>query len=411
MKGNGDKRNATRQTIPRDPRNPQDHLNSGYEEQPSLDFYIPSCGIRDADEALFRLFDEDIGFVVDRRSARDKTLDPKKPFVVFAAGERFAVAKKLKPPRNTQGSLILPAISIRKTGITQESADMTSRGMNQHTGNIIVRRRLSSDDRNYQNLINKLALKNRGLTEKSLRTQGEFGPDEYKGTKEGGFLESHNKDNIWEILSIPQPQFYTISYDVTFWTDKVRHLNDLVEKFMVSYLPQGKSFKLMTPKGYWFIATVNEGSHSDNFDDYTEEERILRYTFSIDVRAYLLVPEGDTDEIPIRRWLSSPNISFDIEKLNNEVISKETLDNLEAKRESAKGIFSLTDINGTPETSKSTGEKTPTTNERLRVRKVYMDESGNRKDKYVQILEPNEKSGETIYRASDFESFERFLKD
>ena len=57
------KENVTRQNIPQDPRNPKDHLDSGYESQPSLDFTIPPVGIEDIDFALHRLFDTLICFL------------------------------------------------------------------------------------------------------------------------------------------------------------------------------------------------------------------------------------------------------------------------------------------------------------------------------------------------------------
>ena len=51
--------NNTRQNIEQDPRNPVDHLNAGYENEPVDDFYIPPCGIEDADLALKNLFFKD----------------------------------------------------------------------------------------------------------------------------------------------------------------------------------------------------------------------------------------------------------------------------------------------------------------------------------------------------------------
>ena len=53
--------NIVRQNIPQDPRNPKDHLDSGYEEAPS-EFNIPPCGIEDCDFAIFDLFDKTIPF-------------------------------------------------------------------------------------------------------------------------------------------------------------------------------------------------------------------------------------------------------------------------------------------------------------------------------------------------------------
>lgn len=398
-----DPNNIIRQTISQDPINPKDHLDSGYEESPSLDFTIPSCGIRDVDEAMFRLFDKDIGFIVDRLASSNKERNPRKPFVIFAAGERFAMAKKLKPPRSKQGNLILPAIAIRKVGMTQNYDDMISRGINQTTGNLVIKRKLSSEfDRDYQGLINKLAMQNMISPPSSTRQVGEFGPDRYKGTLEGGILEPHLGNNVWEIITIPQPQFYTMSYEVTFWTDKMINMNEMIEKVMSSYLPQDKTFKLVTPKGYWFVAYVKEMSAENNFDDFSEEERTIRYTFNMDVKAFLLAPQGDTDKVPVRRWISSPNIVFDVHSYNSSITTKEKAEALE--KQNSGDLFTLTDLNVDPKEVQN-----PTTLEKLRSRKIYMNPDGSKHGKYVKIIETNEKQGETIYRASDIKTLEKYI--
>jgi hypothetical protein len=118
------KENVTRQNIPQDPRNPKDHLDSGYENSPSLDFTIPPVGIEDIDIAIHRLFDKTIGFNTFVMSATKGPQNIKKPYVIFATGERFALAKRLKPPRDKNKVLILPAISIRRTSVEQTPDDI-----------------------------------------------------------------------------------------------------------------------------------------------------------------------------------------------------------------------------------------------------------------------------------------------
>ena len=70
------------------------------------------------------------------------------------------------------------------------------------------------------------------------------------------------------------------------------------------------------------------------------------------------------------------------------------------------GTFALTDIERDPNT-----KQTPTTDERYLVRKDVIDaRTGNKRPRYVSILESNEKKGETVYRASDIETLEQFIK-
>jgi len=56
-------------------------------------------------------------------------------------------------------------------------------------------------------------------------------------------------------------------------------------------------------------------------------------------------------------------------------------------------------------------KQTPTTDEKFAVKKDIIDPlTGTKRVRYVSILESNEKKGETVYRASDIETLEEFIK-
>jgi len=395
--------NETRQTIRRDPRNPEDHLDSGYEgDSSSTEFLIPPCGIEDADVALFNLFDRDIGFTDRSISSANKKVAIKKPFVIFATGERFAVSKRLRPPRDKNKKLMLPAISIRRTSFTQTPEDITGRGINQFTGTLQIKRRLNKDvDQDYQNFINKLALKNLDTPE-TTRTTGEEGKD--VEIVNGGLLSPKLGNNMWEIITIPQPQFFTTTYDVTFWTNYTQHMNYMIETLVASFLPQVRGHKLATDKGYWFMGYVGDSFESkENFDDFSEEIRLLKYNFTVTIKGFILAPDHATNMVPIRRWISSPVITFDGMPVGN-VIEKEHLertDNLQNKDK-----FALSDIERDPKT-----RQTPTTTQRYAARKMVIDpKTGKPVLRTVSILESNQKKGETVFYASDEEALADFLK-
>jgi hypothetical protein len=394
--------NIVRQNIPQDPRNPKDHLDSGYEEAPS-EFNIPPCGIEDCDFAIFDLFDKTIPFTKKVIRASAGKIELNKPYVILATGERFALAKSLKPPRDKRSKeLVLPAISIRRANIIHSYAEQNSRGMNQTTGNIFIKRRFDPQDRDYQSLINKLGLKNLDPNfPSSNRPQGD-----YKNTLEtlqGGLLQAHNNNNLFEIISIPQPQFFKATYEIIFWTKYTQHMNYMIETLMTSYLPQGRNWKLVTDKGYWFMANANDDfTKGDNFDDFTDQERLIRYNFTVDVKGYLLAGQGPSDLVPIRRWISAPNISFETNILGSEIQPKKAIDAIQNK---AENKFLLTDIEADPAKA-----QTPTTTQRLYYKKNIIDPmTGKKNFKYVSILESNQKSGETVFAASDIQTIEEFL--
>lgn len=401
------KENVTRQNIPQDPRNPKDHLDSGYENQPSLDFTIPPVGIEDIDIAIHRLFDKTIGFNTYMISAAKGPQNIKKPYVIFATGERFALAKRLKPPRDKNKVLILPAISIRRTSIEQTPDDIYTRGMNGRTGVLTIKRKLAPEDRDYQNLVNKQGLKHlqnvlSGLPS-STRTTG----DDANSLEviQGGLLENRiSANNIYEVITIPQPQFFTAKYEVVFWTSYTQHMTYLMQTYMTSFLPQFRGHKLETDKGYWFLAyTEDTFNNGENIDQFEGEERLIKYTFNITVKGYLLVAQAPTNAVPVRRWISCPNIVFDM-AIAGDIQPKEHLERPPQKDTVHEG-FTLTDVNEDPKI-----EQTPTTQQRFAVNKTIFDPlTGKKKQKYVSILDTNQKKGETVFAASDIETLEEYL--
>ena len=401
------KENVTRQNIPQDPRNPKDHLDSGYENSPSLDFTIPPVGIEDIDIAIHRLFDKTIGFNTFAMSANKGPQNIKKPYVIFATGERFALAKRLKPPRDKNKVLILPAISIRRTAIEQSPDDILSRGMNGRTGVLTIKRKLSSEDRDYQNLVNKQGLKHLQNVLSGLPTSTRPTGDDNNTLEviQGGLLENRiSANNIYEIITIPQPQFFTAKYEIVFWTNYTQHMTYMIQTYMNSFLPQFRGHKLETDKGYWFLAYTEDAfSNGENIDQFEGEERLIKYTFSINVKGYLLVAQAPTDAVPVRKWISAPNIIFDV-AIANDVQPKEHLERPPIKDTPNDG-FTLTDINVDTE-----NKQTSTTQQRFAINKTIVDlGTGKKRKKYVSILDSNQKKGETVFAASDIETLEEYL--
>lgn len=393
--------NETRQTIRRDPTNPEPHLDSGYEGDDTSDvFSIPSCGIEDVDVALFNLFDQDIGFSNRDIVSANKKVAVKKPFVIFATGERFALSKRLRAPRDKNKKLMLPAISIRRTSITQTSEDITGRGINQYTGTLTIKRRLDDSDRDYQNIINKIGLKNANLIETRRKTGLEKNTMEIY---EGALLTPLLNDNIWEMITIPQPQYFTSTYEITFWTSYTQHMNYLIEKYLSSFLPQSRAHKLSTDKGYWFIAYTDDGlSNQENFDDFTENKRVVRYTFNVTVKGFLLAVNHETDTVPVRRWVSSPRITFESFPADNPV-SKNHIERLEKDPTN----FTLSDIEQDPELQQS-----ETTDQKyFSETKVWDKKKRKYVTKTIKMLERNNKKGESVFYASGINDFEDFFRN
>ncbi len=285
-------------------------------------FSIPDSSIADVDRAVFNLFEKRLKLEV---KVGQKMISVP---TIFAGGERVFLVKGNKPPRDKAGAFILPIVSIKRTGLDQSKPGIIAgRGMGQNTGDIVIKKRLSSRDPRYQSLINTIGLKNQdnvASTENRISNTNPVGslagtvatrrlqPSSFN-TWTGELLTPDLGNNIYEVITMPFPHFYTALYEVTFWTQYVQHMNSLLERFMTSYDAQGNQFRLDTDKGYWFVGYVDDDiSSNDNFNDYTDEERYVKYKFTLKVPAYLHGAERHGAGKPFRSFLSAPQLSFQI---------------------------------------------------------------------------------------------------
>jgi hypothetical protein len=400
-------------------------IQSGYEGDSSpTDLTIPSVGIEDVDIALFNLFDKELPLQVNSAGINGKEI--RKVPIIFAASEKWALNKKFKSLRDKNGSLILPLITIVRTGIQQsDDTDITGRGINQQTGEFVIRRKLDASDRRYQNLVNKLSIKhqlNVAITS-SLGDENQLGTSRVTGqltddptVQDGGFLASNNLNNIYETLTIPTPQFYTATYDVIIWAQYTSQMNELLEFIISSFLPQGNAWRLDTPKGYWFVATVDGNNYTPegNSDDMSNDERVIKYKFTIKVPAYILATNVPGAPIPLKRYVSAPSVSFNIGTMSTEDLDKNSVDDpflgsddptlpssVQKNRSRDQRESGRTRLYPNPD-SVSPQDLALTNKQRGRPLDKYkkitgIDKNGKTVEKYVRIITTNIYTGETVY--------------
>ena len=334
----------------------KEQIKKGYEGYNAPDdFEFPSCGVEDVDRSLFELFDKRLSFEVKVNEQTTKVP------VVFAAGERFALTRRQKPIRDKNNALILPLIAIKRTSIgykTEADAGGTAISFRQNT-DYVVRKRLDASDRDYQNIINKLSIKNQdNVSSRAHFLANDISPGNgvipgtassrrngpgiaYGGGKLAFGLHNSIGENIFETITIPYPVFIQMNYNVTFWTQYMSQMNQLLESLLIKTDGQGREFHLVSNKGFKFTAFL-QGSFSsgDNFDDFTDNERIIKYSFDIRVPAYILAPRHPGLGTPFRRFQSAPNIQFEFDEIRKQVA--EPPESLRA--EERINAFILTDV-------------------------------------------------------------------
>ena len=285
------------------------------------DLVIPPCTIEDVDRGLFELFNEELPLFYKRQG------NIKRVPVIFATGERFALLARNKPLRDKNNALILPLISIVRSGIEQESAKGNTLAQG---GPITVKVRLSEKDARYQRLMNRWGFKNDdsvaieadsvvesggigGGTEPGRLATRRAPPKITVSARRGTLLPPNFSKNIIEFLEIPPVKQYTANYEVTFWTQYTQEMNSLLTVMMNGYVENRmRTFVIKTKEGYRFTAFVDSAlSPQNNFDDFTDSERLVKYTCSISVTAYVVAPNEIGLPSPVRRQISAPDMSFD----------------------------------------------------------------------------------------------------
>jgi hypothetical protein len=382
-------------------------IDSGYEGSVPDDFSLPSSGIEETDETLFNLFDKELPFQVNIKNQSTKVP------VVFSTGERFALTRRKSPIRDKNNTLILPIISVHRTGIDISPSQkgygtpISFRDQQSYT----VRKRLSSKDRDYQNIINRLGIKHQD----NVSSRANFSDDKvfpgniskvgkvasrrnsknlsYINDSTGNLLRNDISNNIFEIITIPYPTFITLTYEVTFWTQYMQNMNQLLEILFSQFSGQDHAFKMISKSGFEYVAYVDSQlASNDNFSDFSQDERIIKYSFNITVPTYMLAQKNPGVSSPFRKFYSAPQIEFGYYQSSTQV----TTENIVGKNTLNK--FILSDVNNLNSAGKEDSVRGQTS--AMLAETVINPFTGKETTELVNVLTRNQRAGETVLSAN-----------
>ena len=184
--------------------------------------------------------------------------------VLFGGWERFAQMQdnkqddNLNRMRDPSGMLILPLISIRRGDVTYN----TERFVFQQ-----------ADGAPRVKISERVAMSNFDAD----RRVPFDGPHMYSTARR------RSDAPVMEIATVPYPDFVTIPYTITFWSSYVRHANYFNDRVWQNAYPTDQTYK-----GYYFYAFIDSGTNENNEENYTDEERIIRSSFTMTVDGYLI---------------------------------------------------------------------------------------------------------------------------
>lgn len=275
-------------------------IPQGYEAGVSpTDFSVPSCGPEDVDRAFFELFNSQLPL---QYTSSKESGEMRRVPVVFASGERFALAAKKRPLVDKNGALILPMIAITRSGISMENTK--GNVMLDRSPEVVIKKKVSSEDPLYQALMGTNGFDNTGIA-----PQSNIG----FSSATGRALDPNMKKGIYEVYVIPGPKYFTVKYEINIWAQYVQQLNDIIQAILGAFPFTGRSIKVESSKGYWFVAYFGEEvSMDNNLTDFTDNERLVKANMTAEVPGYLVAPSFPGSPNGVRSYTSAPTITFDV---------------------------------------------------------------------------------------------------
>ena len=206
--------------------------------------------------------------------------------VLWQAPERAFQVKHDKELRDDAGALILPLISVERTGITKDparkgtfQAHLYSDKKDGRSGRLVIARKIVQDKTRDRAVVN--------ATRNNV------------GQKRQRFFPRNNKKVVIQALSIPIPVYIEAEYKITIRTEFQQQINQLMTPF-ITRTGQINAFT-MKRNGHVYEGFIDQGfTHNNNVGSLGEETRTFTSEITIKVLAYL-IGEGESDDRPIVR--------------------------------------------------------------------------------------------------------------
>lgn len=236
--------------------------------------------IESVDYAIVSWLKEDLNLSVSTNSGF------KNVPILWQVPERAFQIKNDKQLRDPAGALILPLVSIERTGITKDpsrkgtfQAHLYSDKKNGRSGRFVIARKIVQDKTRDRAVVN------------STRNN--------VGQKRHRFFPRNNKKVVIQALSIPIPVYIEAEYKITIRTEFQQQINQLMNPF-ITRTGQINAFT-MRRNGHVYEGFIDQGfTHNNNVASLGEETRMFTSEITIKVLAYL-IGEGESDDRPIVR--------------------------------------------------------------------------------------------------------------
>jgi hypothetical protein len=223
--------------------------------------YFKKSTLEDIDQALNDWFDKTLDIHVDNKG------DKQKVEVLIGVGEKFAQIKnRSKRIRDNNNALILPIISIRRTGFNNVQDQFGLARFQKYL--------------NYTKVLNQ-ETSNRANLFGSRLTNGHI---------------TKAKIPVYEMIRVPFPKFVKVNYVIQIWAQYMVDMNYILEYIWTSRNEQSSENNWISIEGggnKYLIVTEPESEDISNFEDMSDSERLIKGSMNMVVLGWIL---DDSDQ-------------------------------------------------------------------------------------------------------------------
>lgn len=227
------------------------------------EFPLEPSTIENIDLAIYKWLDEELNLSTVTNNGF------KKVPVIWILGERAHQIKNDFTLRDTQGTFILPVITLERTGMNK---DFNKKG-------------------SIWSAIPEFKDEKGGALEVGTRIVQDKSSNFARATNKRKFNQlnypNQNKKVVYETLSIPLPIYVNITYTIEIKTQYQQQMNDLVAPFIT--LPGGINSFVTNNNGHKYTNFIKgEISYENNNNKLSEDERLFISKITIETLGYLI---------------------------------------------------------------------------------------------------------------------------
>ena len=199
---------------------------------------VAQSTLEDFDYAVFNWLNDDM----DIHTTTNRGW--KKVPVIWVAGEKVHQAKKDQRLRDTSGALILPLVTVERTGFVKDKArkgtawSMLPEVNDEKGGAITIARRIKQD---------------RSSAYANAKT---------KRKSPLNFRTEKNAKVVYETLSVPMPVYVEATYTISIRCEYQQQMNDMVQPFVTR--PGGPNHIIIKHNGHRYEGFIGQDFTSEN---------------------------------------------------------------------------------------------------------------------------------------------------